>query len=569
MKKPNKLNGTPLEDWFEDFIKNKLKLSKYFRSPGQMQLNNFDTEASPDQNLEVDGILISGKSMIIFEFKNDNKYLKEKIKKFLRNADVIRNATSKQLIANYKIPKRFENDLDNIDRYRFVYLNLSEAFNKEKFNRSDFRPVFNYYQNLYFLNFNDTNYLQYLNSVIGEQAKFEFYSQINISLADIASSSQKEIIPDETFLVKNKIITTKRDKADLYLFSIKVEDLLSIASVSRYNGLPLLFDNEVQGYQRIINPKKVEDIAKKFIGKSSYTIFPNSIIAILPKDAKFQAKKSNLKIPNKFCSLEIIDGQHRLFAYSHKSISAKIRKNSELIVAGLKLNNYDKKDEIAARIFCEINSTQSKVSKNLLYQLKYDVIGEKSLEALASKSLLLCNDKKGKALSNIFLTNVLVKKNSIGLSPIPLTTIVDTELIYFVRGEKVGGGEISDTLYETIFDIKKKKYTNSSLKFCKNLSNILTQYFNNVKAVYPKDFHLKSNSYLQSSKYYSVFIRILRKHLFNDKKKVSTIKNVLKIQKKKLSTSSKASDSCFFCKSNNNFPKLKLGVESIYNEIKP
>ena len=67
--------------------------------------------------------------------------------------------------------------------------------------------------------------------------------------------------------------------------------------------------------------------------------------------------------------------------------------------------------------------------------IKYDVLGDRDLKAIAGKILLEVNcEGESKALNGTLLTNSLKKKNSLGHYPIPITTIVDNDLIPFLKG---------------------------------------------------------------------------------------------------------------------------------------
>jgi len=561
MSNRNSLTGVNLEKWLENFIKTKLLIKSYFPTPGNLKVSSLSGEKETGLNIEIDGLLLIGSVLIIIEIKNAKS---NKTKNFLFNSTLIRECEHSRLVKAYKIPKTFWHDIENVQEYRHLYINMNLNFNSSDINKSKYKGSFSYIKDLFFLDNENIKYLDYLTKVIGAFAKFELFALLNLESGEIDSSSNSEFSLESFFEIKNRIVTTQGDKADIFVFSMKVNELLSISTVSRYNGLPLIFDNTLEGYQRIIKEGKVKDIATNYIKNRPYVIFPNSILLLLPTSSKIEGKE--LKIQNKYNSLEVIDGQHRLFAFGHKSVKKGIRDKTDLIVTGIRLKKPNDKNFIAARIFCEINSSQSKVSKNLLYQLKYDVLKEKNYESLASKVLLLCNDVKNSALHKVFLVNNLVKRNSLNLPPIPLTTIVDKELVFLLKGEKVKGGEIDNSRFTEIFKVKRKNIKSKSDKFCLNAARLIEIAFNEIKAIYSKDFGDKY-SYLQSAKYYAVYLRLLRSHLFDDAQEISTFKPKIEKQKRKLKKFKQASDSCFFHKKNSSWPNLKQGISTIYDEL--
>lgn len=158
-----------------------------------------------------------------------------------------------------------------------------------------------------------------------------------------------------------------------YSFLIEPERLLKIGYVlHRDDGNK----NMMPTYQRIIKHNRLVSI-RDFVNKGGY--FPNSIIVSIdapsPRGLQFDSKSGDenslaklgiLHLPKKYCSAYIIDGQHRLYAYSESKYASS---NSIPVVA---FENLDKTEQV--RLFMDINENQRAVPKNLRNTLSSDLL---------------------------------------------------------------------------------------------------------------------------------------------------------------------------------------------------
>jgi hypothetical protein len=85
------LEGTPLENWFADFLSRDLAFEHYYRSPGQIALTNLNPAFESGHNLEIDGILRIHKTCILLEYTAQHGQFRDKIKKFIRNCHLFVN----------------------------------------------------------------------------------------------------------------------------------------------------------------------------------------------------------------------------------------------------------------------------------------------------------------------------------------------------------------------------------------------------------------------------------------------------------------------------------------------
>jgi len=155
-----------------------------------------------------------------------------------------------------------------------------------------------------------------------------------------------------------------------YTFSIRPDYLLKIGYVAhRMKGKAI----DVDMYQRMISRARLKKIAT-FITEGGN--FPTNIV-INVRDRKFVEFKRGeqetqddgalfgwLTLRPAYGCAWIIDGQHRLFAYSGHEMATKAHLN---VLAYEALSSSDQ-----AQMFVDINSEQRKVKRSLLVELDAD-----------------------------------------------------------------------------------------------------------------------------------------------------------------------------------------------------
>jgi DGQHR domain-containing protein len=565
-----------LENWFQNLFTNELKLIDYYPSPGQISLTDLDPSQDAGNHLEIDGILLINKTCVIFEYTGQSSAFTNKIKKFTRNCNLLINSTHLSPSEKFKllgVPDNKIIDFEEVNNWKFVYFGTSLKFEAENYTRNNFPDYPNIQSRLFIFNYSQIEYLRQLTNLIGEFAINELLSALNFLPADLDDAEESFYL--DFIKAENKIIATDTAiKADVYLLKFKISELLRIARVSRYEGIPYIFEDEKESYQRLLIDNKLKNIASNFILDNKRKIFPNTITLVLTQDCVEETIANNLKLkfPKKFSSIDIIDGQHRLFGYTKTNISAITRNNSEILATAIKFRTTDQKQitRSSAKVFCEINSNQAKVKNNLIYLIKYDVLGERNEAAIAGKVILLCNNRPERnALGNIFLTNSLKKKNKFGYPCVPITTIIDNDLIPFVKGLNTNGVVIDDTLYFSIFGNTRAFYISNPDSLNIKIKTILEIYFSSIQTVFKKDWCAGSNSYLISSKFISSFIRLLRFNLFEKGKSLSDMTQILKDLKIAVNiitnpTAHKES----FPKGNIKIPTTKHGINTIFEFLK-
>lgn len=207
------------------------------------------------------------------------------------------------------------------------------------------------------------------------EADIEYYTDLVAHLGTAARFQfQADLFPNQDIPeIEHKVyaIRGKMGGHTYYSFSIEPTKLLKLAYVlHRSKSVKLL-----PTYQRLIKKSRLNQI-KKFVDEGGY--FPNCLIVNIDsggKKLRFDvgaatakkniAKPGVLHLPAKYRSIYVIDGQHRLYAYSDSDYSES---NSIPVVAFVDLNRTEQ-----LRLFMEINQNQKKVSTNLRHTLEADL----------------------------------------------------------------------------------------------------------------------------------------------------------------------------------------------------
>lgn len=564
------LTGDQLEKWFKDLIQDEFKFDNYFESNGQISLNQIDPAQSQGEHLELDGILLINKTCIIFEYTDQANGHKNKINKFIRNSHLFVNSnhlTLRQKFKLYGVTEEKLDEFEEVENWKFVFFGTSETFEKSKTSRVDFPDLPFIQSQLHIFKPTQIEYLRQLSSLLNKYSKNEFLASIDFSAAELGI---EETIHLDFIKLQGKYITSdKKLKADIYLTKIGVEKLLQIARVSRHEGIPFILDDGADGnYQRLLIQSKLKSISTNFINNDKTMSYPNTLTLVLSNDCN--ENNGKLDIPKRFSSIDVIDGQHRLFAYTSSSISDEVRENSEILVSLIKFRDSSNVQisKYSAKVFCDINSTQAKVKNNLIYLIKYDVLGDRDYKALAGKILLECDKAYQKALSNMLLTNSLKKKNRLDLPSIPITTIIDNDLIPFLKGFNTVNAEISEAEFTRVFGNTRAFYKTHPSQFWPASKSIIEQYFNKIQRIFPFDWKENSDTYLHSSIYYSSLIRFLRFKLFNEHKDLADMDQELIDLKTAVDLIVLPSNSPSFPRTGNKVPSVKRGIGKVFEFLK-
>ncbi len=217
----------------------------------------------------------------------------------------------------------------------------------------------------------ELEYYEALVDTIGSYARYEI-----IHSFDISTQEETNIF---NVLAVHFHQPLRDSTTELYLFTAPPILLLRTCVVLRRA------QGNKDAYQRILQKKRLSNIGD-FVRKHDALLPPNIIahmgdqirwepLAIPVRDSSGRAvtltrsadyEIGMLSIPQKYASMELIDGQHRLFGFS--STDPATQENFNLVVLGLR--NVD-----AARrtdTFISINDNARRVDANLVAYLKYN-----------------------------------------------------------------------------------------------------------------------------------------------------------------------------------------------------
>lgn len=199
----------------------------------------------------------------------------------------------------------------------------------------------------------DLSYYEALVAHLGPAARYQF-------LADMLPG---KAVPG--LELRLPAIRAKMGGYTCYSFAVSPEYLLKISYVShRAKGKA----SDVNTYQRMIQKSRLRMI-RRYIDDNG--VFPTNIVINLDKKPQFERTEQEteqesgvmgwLTLRSAYKSAWIIDGQHRLFAYSGLARAAKSR------LAVLAFENLPPSKQ--AELFIDINAEQKSVKQSLLQEL--------------------------------------------------------------------------------------------------------------------------------------------------------------------------------------------------------
>jgi len=209
----------------------------------------------------------------------------------------------------------------------------------------------------------DLNYFETLAYQLGPAVRYQFLA---------------ELVPGKTIPgleITVPALESKMGAYSCYTFSLAPEYLLKIAYVSHRSPRA----SDVATYQRMLARSRLKSIAK-YICSGPDAMFPTNIVVNLERSetgAIFERARQAegaegatfgwLTLHPAYKSAWVIDGQHRLYAYSYAGPEAAARgRLSVLAFVGLP-------GAIQQKLFVEINAEQKSVKRSLLQELYADL----------------------------------------------------------------------------------------------------------------------------------------------------------------------------------------------------
>jgi len=259
----------------------------------------------------------------------------------------------------------------------------------------------------------DLDYYERLVTHLGEAARYQF-------LAEVFRGR-----PISGLEIKVPALRSKMGKSRCYTFSVRPDYLLKIAYVSRRaKGKP----SDVDTYQRMVRKKRLKTI-QEYISNNG--AFPTNVVLNIEKSKyiRFDVGASEgdpegarfgwLYLSPTYGSAWVIDGQHRLLAYSGHPLAPKS------VLSVLAFDGLSPSEQ--ARFFIDINHEQKSVSQNLLdelwAELQWDSEDpEQRVRAVASKAVQDVNaDRQSPFYERVLLADTRKTETRC----VSLTSIVD------------------------------------------------------------------------------------------------------------------------------------------------
>ena len=273
-----------------------------------------------------------------------------------------------------------------------------------------------------------------------------------------------------------------------YSFVTTPRSLLKIAFI---NHQALNHPDGRPAYQRMISASRIKKIGE-FIKKGGF--FPTNILVNFSDSPRFdlisnkENTDSNIKfgwitLPSKYRSAWVIDGQHRLYGFSH--LTDKFLDQSLFVLAFEKMGV-----EKEADLFITINHQQKSVPKSLLFSLIADIrMGDSdpstALSALASAVVRELNTDQSSPLARRFQTH--------GVPSELLQSLTISEAVNGLRRSGLIGKPTGKTLAPgPLSDATDEKTVTRAVK-------VLGAYFEEVRAANPRRWEGGKSEYIATN----------------------------------------------------------------------
>lgn len=330
-------------------------------------------------------------------------------------------------------------------------------------------------------------YYESLADAIGPYARYEIVHSLGLK------TKEQSMVHNATALkiLQPTTSASKQNRYEIFLFSITPEKLLKTSVVFRKAS-----EENKDAFQRILKKKRLMDIGK-YVNRID-TSLPTDIVISLPDEVEIKelklfdphphlsdendVKLVRLSIPLKYGSLEIIDGQHRLFGFVYAE--EQVKRKFNLLLTALRDPGASRKKQL----FIDINEKAKKLDPNLLTYLSY-----------------IENEVKCQSDSKLMAIKIVVGLNKIRSSPFKGR----------IRYLDIGG-EIITLKGFSGYDLKSLVSESGVLrKFVhKNKSDeyieILSAYFSTVKSLFPKEWKDPRGYIIFTNRGITAFLKLLK-----------------------------------------------------------
>jgi DNA sulfur modification protein DndB len=273
----------------------------------------------------------------------------------------------------------------------------------------------------------DLEYFEALVKLLGPAARFQF-------LAEVFRGR-----PIQGLELRVPALRSRMGGLTCYTFAIRPEYLLKVSYIAhRAKGKAV----DLDAYQRMISKSRLRKIADYITTEG---VFPTNIVVNVEKERylRFERGKQEgddqgalfgwLTLSPTYGAAWIIDGQHRLFAYSgHPRASSSYL--GVLAFAGLSASKQ-------AQLFVDINSEQRRVKRSLLVELdavlKWDSEDEdKRINAIISRAGMALDEEHSSPLHDRLLPADVTRTDTRCITLTSLTTALDKPGFFIIAKKK-------------------------------------------------------------------------------------------------------------------------------------
>ncbi len=317
---------------------------KSYGEHGQIPLQALHPGSQLGRHLEIDIVCLVGNICILIETTTETNNNSRKITRFIQHSELVVSSSldRRELFSLFEgIPEEELINFTGVSDWRYLYIGTSPELITDDIIPEGYPET----NRLHIFNVENWEYFKMLARTINEAAQYEFLASVGINPSDVGDASLGGTVLTKRCLeLTNKTLFSGQSHvlADLFVVTFKPNELLRIARVLRYQGQPMAISSDIStdqqsgGYQRILIPDKLKKL-RKFVNNDSKVAFPTNLTLVLSNEC--QKHGNELHIPSKYASIDVIDGQHRLFSYS--STSEQIREEALLIATAIKFNTDD------------------------------------------------------------------------------------------------------------------------------------------------------------------------------------------------------------------------------------
>ena len=491
---------------------------KCFTSLGNVKRNeiNPSSAVSAGENLEFDYLVPQGSVCLIGEItaRSRPSDIKAKYSRFRDQFNFFDSSPPNTRFDPFEIPEEQRHLFSAVTTLRGFF--ISTKLQTDDLNLSPVPKIAVFYRN-------DWDILKNFANCIYDYARFPFLEKFDVDVAGLqavaSGTATSSVTIKNPYRELGRLISEGTGPADVFVFQATPHELLPLAKVFRRDELPNAAPNaSTQNYQRPLVPSKLCDIRSIIHNKPTF-MFPNSIIAVLSADTHYDEANATLYLPEKYGTLTIVDGQHRLFSYAGPSsdsniaspadcpiVPVDVRKNAKILVMGIKFAQEDGTSAVkyAAKTFVEINRNHTRIQQRHLYLIDYDVLGSTTGEALAGKVILNCNTTSG-AAQGLFITN----QRSTGVLA-AVTIIEELGKLLNIKTRILACNSEKEILgFHNLLGQKPSNLEQSD-KLIDSATHALKRYFNHLKTTFDKDWPTddKVNSSFRRAKFFAALIRL-------------------------------------------------------------